>query len=274
MSVHLRQKELINLGLTDKESRVYLASLELGEAPVQDVARKAGVNRATTYVMIEQLTSKGLMSSIERGKKRLFVAESPDKLSTRVRLQITELEEKLGGFKRILPDLHALYDTSGERPRVRFFEGEEGVLGLIEEQHEFLESGIEVRQLVNQDDYIRVFGKHDAHSKQRERSTELDIHYRVLFTSAHPIESTAKSHHRHVVDARRLPSEKFPFHGELVVIKNRTHLIAYHGKVFGVIIESEQIAGFTSCLFDLAWETAEKIHLPGGFIKPLEMQKR
>ena len=55
-------QELGHLGLSEKEAAVYLASLELGPAPVQDISHKAKVNRATTYVMIESLMGRGLIS--------------------------------------------------------------------------------------------------------------------------------------------------------------------------------------------------------------------
>lgn len=257
--MHTREKELQNLGLTEKEAKVYLASLELGEAPVQDIARKAGVNRATTYVMIEQLSAKGLMSSVERGKKRYFLAEAPDKLSTRVRLEITELEEKLSGFKRILPDLHSLYDTSGERPRVRFFEGEEGLLSIIEDFHETLEPGMEVRNVVNIDDYKKLFGglnKHDAH---KEKLRQIDTHLRQLYVSDSQHVTQLKEHHRATSECRGLPKDKFPIHGELTIAKNKIFLLTYTGKLIGLIIESEQIAQLLGVIFDLAWAQSESI---------------
>ena len=65
------KKELEHLGLSDKEARVYLAALEMGPSPVQDISHKAHVNRATTYVMIESLAARGLMSTFQKGKKRI-----------------------------------------------------------------------------------------------------------------------------------------------------------------------------------------------------------
>jgi sugar-specific transcriptional regulator TrmB len=71
---------LAELGLAAKEADTYLAMLELGPASVQDIAKKAGINRTTTYVMIEGLKKHGLVSTFERGKKTLFSAENPEQL--------------------------------------------------------------------------------------------------------------------------------------------------------------------------------------------------
>lgn len=71
------EKELQNLGLSEKEAKVYTTSLELGPDTVQNIAKESGINRATTYVQIGTLKEKGLISEFEKGKKTYFVAESP-----------------------------------------------------------------------------------------------------------------------------------------------------------------------------------------------------
>ena len=62
-------QELTNLGLKDKEASVYLSCLELGPSPVQPIARKAKVVRATTYVILESLMNMGLVTKFKEGKK-------------------------------------------------------------------------------------------------------------------------------------------------------------------------------------------------------------
>lgn len=54
-------EKLKNLGLNEKEARVYLAALELGEASVQEIAQKSGVKRVTAHVAIEKLKTEGLL---------------------------------------------------------------------------------------------------------------------------------------------------------------------------------------------------------------------
>ena len=74
------QKELKRLGLKDKEAAVYVACLELGPSPVQQISRKAQVVRATTYVVLEALLERGLVTQYKEGKKTLFSAEPPRQL--------------------------------------------------------------------------------------------------------------------------------------------------------------------------------------------------
>jgi len=127
--------KLRSLGFSDKESKVYVASLKLGSAPIQKIAKLATVNRATTYVLVEGFMKKGLMSSYTQGKKRLFTPESPDKLSALIREDKADVQKKEDTINEILPTLASIYDTTqgGVRPQVRFYEGKLGLNSVREE---------------------------------------------------------------------------------------------------------------------------------------------
>ena len=68
-------KELQDLGLSEKEARVYL-----GQTTADKLAKHAKVNRSTTYVQLESLMKVGLMSTHEERKKTVFAPESPELL--------------------------------------------------------------------------------------------------------------------------------------------------------------------------------------------------
>ena len=72
--------KLENLGLNQKEARVYLAALELGETTIQEVARRADLKRASLYPIVNNLISQKLIYQIVRGKKNKLVAADPKEL--------------------------------------------------------------------------------------------------------------------------------------------------------------------------------------------------
>ncbi|KXJ98680.1 MAG: Sugar-specific transcriptional regulator TrmB [Parcubacteria bacterium OLB19] len=63
---------LNKIGLTDNESRVYLASLQLGPAKVAQLSRISNVKRTTIYPIVESLHRKGLIFEKEVGLKKIF----------------------------------------------------------------------------------------------------------------------------------------------------------------------------------------------------------
>ncbi len=246
-------RELQKLGLSDKEALVYLASLELGPSPVQIISRKAEVNRATTYVMIESLLQKGLMSTFDKGKKTMYTAEKPERLHRIVHAERATVDEKESVIKRLLPDLEAISDAAGERPKVSFYEGEEGLEAMREtifdtrtEQMEDFISFDDLRHLLPKEHWK----KHNARLAQRK------IKGRTIYTSEQ-LENPADSI-KHLWEFRRIPKAQFPMHGELTVYGSRVAMIALRGKLAGVIIESKEMATMVRSMFELAWLQAGK----------------
>ena len=122
--------QLISLGLSDNEAKVYMAMLELGQATVLEISAKAGVNRPTTYVQIESLKKMGLVSTQIKGKKQLFIAESPDQLESVIERERKAIEYKKEELHKLLPELTGIFNLSDSKPQVRFFEGKEGLLKM------------------------------------------------------------------------------------------------------------------------------------------------
>src|ERR1035437_1752533 len=101
------EKYLQEIGLTDKESTVYLALLQVDSASVLDLAKKTKINRSTTYVVLESLKKKGLVSETSVGKKTHYQAESPERLKTYVERQKVVFEERSKRLDDIIPELKA-----------------------------------------------------------------------------------------------------------------------------------------------------------------------
>src|SRR4030042_5992747 len=113
-------KDLEQLGLSEKEAKVYLAVLELGEANIQQIAQKSGVKRTTAYDIINSLKEKRLLTEITKGKKAFFSAEDPRKLER-------QLDEKKETLKKILPELLSITNLLDTKPHIKFYEGNDGI---------------------------------------------------------------------------------------------------------------------------------------------------
>ena len=112
-------EQLKNIGLSDNEAKVYLAMLELGPSSVVDIARKAEINRPTAYVQIEFLKKRGLVSTQTKGKKQLYIAESPEHLGGLLDSQLHEISINKETLSGLLPNLLNLYQSAGHRRLLR-----------------------------------------------------------------------------------------------------------------------------------------------------------
>lgn len=242
------EKELENLGLSEKEAKVYLAFLELGPETVQNIARKAGINRPTTYLQIESLKDRGLMSEFQRGKKTFYSAESPGRLLSILGAFEKELEFKKSEAQRILPLLNDLFAGAGERPMVRFLEGAEGAKTL---QADFLSvKNKTIESFANLDKVFELFPKHEQeYSQKRIRK---GIKSRVIYTrQAGPLAGADDP--VKLRETRYLPPEKFPLSADITIYDNKVAIATYRAKPIGAVIESQEIADTMRAIFNLIW---------------------
>ncbi|MBI5071564.1 hypothetical protein HZB93_01590 [Candidatus Falkowbacteria bacterium] len=245
------EKELQKLGLSDKEAKVYLSSMELGPTPVQEISKKAGVNRATTYVMIESLISRGLMSSFEKGKKRFFTAESPLRLLALLRKEEAEIKDKMRNLEEIIPHMNTLLAKVEERPRVRFYEGKEGLKAVRED---FLRTHDKRIETIYSADYIRQVFTDDERKEYVDKRTEKGIKVRSIYT----FEKGTLAVKDKTATRCKIPVSKFPLFCDIVMYSNNVAITSLKGRLFGIIVESKEFADTMRSIFELSWEAAEK----------------
>ncbi len=111
---------LKNLGLSEKEAKIYLALLQLGPATPYQIAKKAELKRPTAYVIAEELVEKGLIVHVPGENPRKYIARTPDSF-------FEEAEGKLRRAKSALPELRSFQKGTVEKPSILYYEGPEGV---------------------------------------------------------------------------------------------------------------------------------------------------
>ena len=119
-------ENLNKFGLSEKESKVYLASLELGETTASDIAIKSNLPRTLVYDILERLIDLGLISYNIKNNKKYFIASNPKEL-------IRILREKQEAVLEILPKLEDLQKIEGiKRPKVEVYEGKDGMKTVMD----------------------------------------------------------------------------------------------------------------------------------------------
>ena len=139
---------LETIGLSGKEVLVYLALLELGQATAAKIARMAGINRTTAYDILGSLESKWLVTALGKEPKQEYKAESPDNLIKYQKDRIKRDENYLAMIQELVPELKSIHAV-GDRPVVRFYEGEEGLRHVYEDT---LTSGETIRAYASVED--------------------------------------------------------------------------------------------------------------------------
>lgn len=113
-------KRLSEFGLTEAESRIYIALLKLGKCKSGALIKATGLQSSTIYNALPSLVQKGLASHVHMGKQKHYSAEPPESM-------MFFLEEKRSRFSDVLPLLKRM-EAEGrqEQKSARVFEGMKG----------------------------------------------------------------------------------------------------------------------------------------------------
>lgn len=120
-------KEIREAGLTENESKVYLALLDLGPSLAGQISRKTGMHRRSVYDTTEMLIKKGLVGYILKNNRRLFQAASPERI-----LEI--VKEKERAIESVLPLMKEKFVKTKEKEETNFYKGKEGLKTVFEDQ--------------------------------------------------------------------------------------------------------------------------------------------
>lgn len=114
---------LKNLGLSEKEAAVYLALLQGGQATAYQLAKRSGLKKPTTYVILDELIERGAARKIMKGRGAIYGATDPVELFVDARTRFEQAE-------RSLPQLRALAQSDKKVIAASYFEGMAGIQEL------------------------------------------------------------------------------------------------------------------------------------------------
>ena len=241
------QKDIQSLGLNEKEAKVYLASLELGQATVQKISAKAGIKRPTTYFIIEGLMERGLMSSYYQGKKQFFMAEMPERILDLIAKERKDLDLREEQFKRLLLELQSINNRNKDKPVVKYYEGNDGVLTMALE-HMKSSKGQEFYSVFSRDIVEQFITPDELLNLRKERIAN------KLTTKT--IYSREKGDMIGIENANlvRLPAKEFPVTCDIAFYEDKIRIASFRDRMMGVVIEDKEIAQSFRAVFELAWK--------------------
>lgn len=103
-------------GLDEKEIKIYSSLVEKGELNAYVLAKLTGIHRSTAYAVIERLSSRGFISTIQKDEKTFYSAIEISKL-------IAKIKEKESLLLSLIPEFEKIREEGISR--VRVFESRE-----------------------------------------------------------------------------------------------------------------------------------------------------
>lgn len=238
---------LEQFGLKDKKADVYLAALELGSATVIEIAKKAGIKRTTCYDILFDLIKMGLVLETSQGKKRLFIGEDPEKIKK-------DLENKEKLFSDILPHLKSIHNISGAKPKIRFYEGKEG---LKEVYNDILKYSGEILAFTSED-VVNAFGREWAEEYIKKR-VKKGIHVRNIAPETRIVHEFISRDREQLRASKLVDLEKYPFSIEINIYGHSKVALMSSKEGTGLIIEGGEIYKTMKSIFELLWDNLPEV---------------
>jgi sugar-specific transcriptional regulator TrmB len=242
------EKSLQYIGLTPKEAKIYLALLELGEAPVTEIARKTGIKRTTVYNLLPDLIDRGIVTSAPRNKRRIYFVEDPRALKE-------DVWEKEKAIDYLLPDLMRIQRIVPYKPHVTYYEGEGGMRDFYQDTLESSKPGDTILSFTGLYDFYQYMPREYERYYVDER-IKRKIRIRIIAPHSAVAEAWNRTESKELRDVRIANSPEFRFNADMEIYANKVALISYRENFLGVIIESNEINQMMRLAFELMWSSA------------------
>lgn len=244
---------LKDLGLVDKEPDVLLALLKTeGVQPASVIAKKAKLNRTTVYKILIKLSKMGLVTKTIKHEITAFFVEEPDKrLEALLERRRQSLKKLSGDLFKILPEIKNLKRHELSMPKMRVYDGFEGVIRAFEDT-------------VVEENVIYCFeniAKMPAPIKEYMETTfvpnRMEIkNFAYVLSPESPAGRKAqkddKKYHR---EARFAPIQ---LETGVNIYGDKISFFSYDpDDMFGVIVESKKFANTLREIFEFCWKNAK-----------------
>ena len=247
---------LQSIGLDTKESQLYLAGLQLGAVPASAYASKTGINRITCYNLLENLVQRGYFTAVPKSRGRCYTPVSPEYVALEARKNAEALE-------RALPELRSMQGSTYRKPHVRYFEGWEGVRHVYDDT---LTAKGEIRNFANSAVLRRFWPDYD--DEYVNERVKRGIRLRGIAPDDEAGRRVHGEDREKLREIRLVPAAAFDFRNEINIYDHKVAICSFGAAarsaqdMFGVIIESKEVAETQRQIFEMAWQYAGKPSKP------------
>ena len=239
----------IQLGLTKKESKIFLELISLGASPVSIWAKNSGINRSSMYIILERFLVEGLVTTFTH-KGILHVQAVPmAEIPALLYDKETMVKKTRDFFISNLPDLQKLEKTHNIKPKVRFFEGKSRVETMYEEvikEKSFKAFFHPERVKASMPEYFHKIPQ--ALKSNGGKAKELLIRCK----EAEEYISLYQSDNHQIA----LLPRAITFSSDTIITQQKIYLVGYSASdVIATEIWNEELAQTQSILFDMIWSS-------------------
>ena len=243
--------DVIRMGLTSGEARVFLTLLKMGSAKVGQIVKDSHVSYSKVYDVLDRLSSKGLVSHIILGKVKYFNAVEPYRLEEYIKRKEQEVHDQLVIANKVIPDLAKVANRNRQNTMAEIFMGDKGIRTAYE---------ILLRDATSNDVlyYFYPFeGYHPIASPFYSRLYLFQKHKRVQQRGIATFDFKRSKHYAEISKGVKMKFVDFPLPATMDIFKDKLLIISWEN-VTGILISSKEIAEHFRNYFNSIWKLATR----------------
>ncbi|MFC1751124.1 TrmB family transcriptional regulator [Pseudomonadota bacterium] len=239
---------LKEIGLTASEATIYLTLLSIGTNSASIVAKNANTNRSTCYTTLINLAQKGFIERTIKNRVTYFTAMEPNFILSQLKNKQEDMKYQIENLSHTLANFELLKNSLQKKPKVVFFEGEQGVKNIME--NTLTSKGI-LRAYACLDGLTNLLPNYfpEYYKRRVKKGIEVKAIYPASIHSY-----MHKLNDRKELRQSRLIPEEFNFHLDILIFDSKVAITSIKEN-FGVLIDSEDMANAQRRIFDLIWES-------------------
>lgn len=246
---------LLELGLSDEETRVYGSLLEIGTSTVSRIASNAKVQRTNAYNILESLVAKKLIAkSIYRGKQS-FSIDDPDRLIQTLEERQKDNNALLEKARAYQTELKTAYTRQYHKPLITYVEGLDGIKQLYTDSLNCQNRKEGIRSYTSIRDLKESLGDFTEHYFAER--TRRGIPIRGILPDTESGKENKRVQDQFLRQVRLIPKEKFDFSPEIYLYDDKFAVMSLKDN-FGFMLQSKEIVDALKIAWQLAWERAEE----------------
>lgn len=244
-------KQLVRIGLTQGESKVYLALLYLGSSTVGPVVNKSGVAYSNIYEVLQRLMEKGMATFVIKNKTKYFQAANPEYLREFLEKKEKEIKRNKRFLDEILPGIRALQGTKPEQ-EAEIFIGLKGLRAAYAKLVAEYKGGDWLFFYIHREEYAK---ESDAFFKSIS-----PMFKKMKGLSARGVcnEEYRKSPFVKIATFMKVKYVDFPTPGIIDIYRDKILIVSWGIKPVAFLITSRQIADPMKEYFESVWRIAKK----------------
>ncbi|MEI6728081.1 MAG: helix-turn-helix domain-containing protein [bacterium] len=243
MNLNKLTQNLIEIGLSENESKVYIGMLGLGPTTILKIASKTNIKRSTIYSLIPSLIQKKLVTIVEYGWKKMYLADSPEKLEYM-------LEERKNLFQTFLPELTSIYSQSETESLTKYFNG----LDEVKKAYDYILS-----KVLPGEDYLVIGAQDDWYNLDPiffedfiSRRSKIDLNIRIIWSYSE-LALDFKSKQKKYGSLIKILPKGTVFNTNFVITKKNLLIHKLSAPTSAIIVENKGFMDTQRNLFEIVW---------------------